>query len=79
MTHITLNKSGINKFYNGDLGFEWEKHLRADKPTVKKDKYHNGEEITWVIDINDDSYFYYNKMERDIDFALAKKLLLPNN
>lgn len=76
---LKIKKNYINAFHNGDLGFEFEKHLRADEPTIEKDEYHNGEEETWCIDINDDSYFYYNEEHRDIDFEVAKNLLFPQS
>ena len=55
-------------FYNMDLQTEIEKHINADSMNVSKGEYFNGYEKTWCIDINEDSYFYYNEKEMNDDF-----------
>lgn len=60
------------KFHNGDLNKDFPRHLRADELTISKGEYNNGEEQTWCIDVNDDSYFYYNEKHRNQDFHLLQ-------
>jgi hypothetical protein len=60
--------------HNGDLSFDIEKIKGYDKPKVKKDAFEN-EEVTYTIEVNDESYFYADKKDRDEDFATLKKLL----
>lgn len=66
-----------NYFNNQDLQRHTEKHLNADTVTVKKsdeiilDK--DGSQY-WIIDVNDDGYFYPNTKELNEDYALAIRL-----
>ena len=61
------------RLYNGDLKTDLEKHLRADQIELEKDEYHNTEEYVWVIDLNDDSYVYYDEYTRNLDFDYIKQ------
>ncbi len=62
-------------FFNGDLATDIEKHINADEPKVTKDEYFNGVEHTYCLDVNEDSYFYYNKKEWEHDYILAQSIL----
>lgn len=59
---------------NGDLAFDLEKLRGYDKPKVKKDAYEN-EEVVFTIEVNDSSYMYLSKTDRDKDFAILKRYL----
>lgn len=63
--------TGLN---NGDLAFDLEKIKDYDKPTVKKDEYEN-EDVVFTIEVNDQSYMYLDKSDRDKDYKLLKKHL----
>lgn len=68
------NKNQIG-LHNGDLSFDIEKIKGYDKPKIKKDEYDSTDELAYVIEVNDNSYFYVNRKERDEDFVTLKKLL----
>lgn len=65
------NKTGL---HNGDLSFDIEKIKGYDKPKIKKDAFES-EEVTYTIEVNDISYFYADKKDRDEDFIALKKML----
>lgn len=64
----------MTELSNGDLRFDIEKHQSADEVDISIDEYSNTEEFTWVIDVNEDGYFYYNKVDRDNDYEILKDL-----
>ena len=64
----------MTELSNGDLRTDIEKHQSADEVDISIDEYNNTEEFTWVIDVNDDGYFYYNKVDRDNDYEILKDL-----
>jgi len=51
-------------------------NISFPKRFIKGDKLNQAED-TWIIDVNDESYFYYNKDERDSDFENLKDILKP--
>lgn len=59
-----------------NLAFDLDKIKGYDKPTIKKSRFKNDvhDEI-FTIEINDNSYFFYNKEERDADVTILKELL----
>lgn len=59
---------------HGDLAFDIEKIKSYDKPKLKKDSYEN-EDVIFTIEVNDNSYMYFGKSERDKDYAQLKKIL----
>jgi len=59
---------------NGDLARDLEKIKGFDKPKVKKDAFES-EDVTFTIEVNDESYFYANKEDRDNDFKTLKLFL----
>lgn len=62
---------------NGNLAFELEKIKCYDKPKVKKQEFQNDVHgIVFTIEVNDSSYFYGSKKERDKDLATLKKHLV---
>lgn len=63
-----------NKFKNSDLQREVEKHLRADKISLKKAVIDNCGEPSYYLDVNEDGYSYVNKEDRDHDFKLIKQI-----
>jgi hypothetical protein len=62
---------GDGGFLNGDLRSDSEKHSGADEVTIKRD-FIKGEDSPYILDINDDGYFYANKVDRDKDYETAK-------
>ena len=63
-----------NKFNNGDLERDAEKHLRADEIIIEKWQDNIQGETQYNLRVNDDGYFYYNEWDRNSDYARAKGL-----
>ena len=59
------------KFNNGDLESDFEKIMTYNILGINKSKDSNLD-LPFIIDINDTSYFYGNKLERNQDFALLQ-------
>ena len=59
------------KFNNGDLESDFEKIMTYSILGIAKNQDDNLD-IPYIIDVNDASYFYANKLERNQDFALLK-------
>jgi len=57
-----------------DLAFDLEKLKGYDKPKVRKDGYTN-EEVVYTIEVNDQTYQYFQKKDRDADCKLLKRHL----
>jgi hypothetical protein len=63
------------RFHNGDLNFEINKIKSFDchvDITVYED---NNLDCPFILDVEDSSYFYADKLERDSDFLKLKELL----
>jgi hypothetical protein len=68
------------KFGDSDLAFDLEKIKAYDKPKIKKGTFKNElKETVYTIEVNDVSYFYYEKVGRNEDCALLKELLKSDN
>jgi len=61
-------------FHNGDLAFDLEKIKGYDKPKIKKDSYEN-EDVVYTIEVNDNSYMYFGKKERDKDYKTLSDII----
>lgn len=57
------------EFYNNQLQFDLERLLSYDKPFESVKRYFDeSQEIPmYVLDISDNSYFYDNAIDRDMD------------
>ena len=70
-----MNKS----FKNGDLELDLQKHLSADKIHLVKNEIEKNKKLgitgAWILDVNDDGYWYLNQKDRDHDFILMSKLM----
>jgi hypothetical protein len=64
----------VNKFNNGDLQNDADKHLLADEMIIEKFEDDIDGETQYNLRVNDDGYFYYSEADRDFDFARAKGL-----
>ena len=62
----------ILKFNNGDLAFDLEKIKSFDAPITVSKQYDENLDYPYSIDVEDSSYFYANKKERDSDYELLK-------
>ena len=59
------------KFNNGNLARDFEKIMTYSILGIDKNQDDNLD-LPYIIDVNDASYFYANKLERNQDFALLK-------
>lgn len=55
------------ELFNSDLRRDLEKIKSYDEWRIKPDKLKGGD---WLIDINDTTYWYANKSERDHDLGM---------
>jgi hypothetical protein len=62
-------------FKNGDLIRDLEKIKSYDSPKIKKDEMENDGEDIFTIEVNDVSYFYVNKDDRNADIKILKEAL----
>lgn len=62
------------KFKHNQLNFDYDRLMRYDEYEIKKDIIPPslGNDIHFLLDINDSSYIYPNKSERDSDYKVAK-------
>lgn len=65
-------------FINGDLSNDLSKLLDFDEKVMKKDEIEEDSEITYCIDVNDQSYFYANMDDRDKDFKTLNGIFKQN-
>lgn len=89
MKKTTQTEKGlpIYKFNNGDLRTHIEKivnNFKSDPDNYgdpemmpSKDECYNGQEKSWILDVPnvEESYFYYNKEERDLDYKNLTQML----
>jgi hypothetical protein len=61
-------KTNREKIFNGDLRNQLENILSSKGQKIKKDKFKNEDGITYTVEVNDSSYLYVNKKERDKDW-----------
>lgn len=69
-----MSSTTLTGLINVDLARDIEKIKSYDKPKIKKDSYEN-EDVIFTIEVNDNSYMYFGKSERDKDYAQLKKIL----
>ena len=59
-------------FNNNDLTFNIEKIESFDTPITVSKEYDDNLDYPFALDVEDESYFYLNKKERDEDFETLK-------
>jgi hypothetical protein len=59
-------------FNNGDLQNDIEKIMTYSILGIDKNQDDNLD-LPYIIDVNDNSYFYKNVLERNIDFGLLRQ------
>lgn len=64
------------KFKHTQLNFDYNKLMEHGEYEIKKDVIlpSAGNDIHFLLDINDSSYIYANEQERDSDFKLTKQI-----
>lgn len=72
---FSLSETKEPMFNSGQLSFDIDKISSYDSPQIKKESYKTEGETTYTIEVNDESYLYPNKEERDQDFKELKSLL----
>lgn len=61
---------------NQNLNFDLEKIKSYDAISIKKDSFKNEvHNKIYTIEVNDNSYFYSNKEERNVDLKKLKSIL----
>ena len=67
----------MGAFLNDDLNFEIEKIKEFDLPITVSKSYDDIFDYSFSLDIEDSTYWYATKEERDKDFETLK-ILIPN-
>jgi len=65
----------MKKFNNQDLQFEIEKIQNFDTPITVSKEFDSNLGFPFALDIEDNSYFYLYKRQRDEDFNTLKQMM----
>jgi hypothetical protein len=64
-----------HKFSNNQIAFDIEKLKSFDNPEIVCSYDESQEEPMFILDVNDESYFYINEIDRDADCEKLKEIL----
>jgi len=71
----TLIDDSKNKFYNNNLNFDLEKISSYDEVDIEMD-YDKNLVDKYIIRVNDNSYFYRERVDRNSDFDKLRKMFV---
>ena len=72
---VNFNKMKRVKFNNADLSFDIEKIESFDVPITISKGYDSNLDYPFAIDVEDTSYWYAEREERDVDFEKLKSIV----
>jgi hypothetical protein len=73
--HLKSFDDSKNKFYNNNLNFDLEKISSYDEVDIEMD-YDKNLVDKYIIRVNDNSYFYRERVDRNSDFDKLRKMFV---